>query len=148
MPSKSSSLNVLPTSLLKSFIKVFAPVLKHLVNLSVAESCFPLCFKTAHVQHHLKKLDLDCEDLANFRTISNLNTISKIMKRLVLARLGPHLTKSTNFNQVQSVLLITRLRRHFSKFSMTYMSMSKLSPPRLWFDYVFIYIYAYLKMCA
>ena len=54
MSSKSSPLDVLPTSLLKSSIEVFAPVLEHLVNLSFAESCFPLCFKTAQVQPRLK----------------------------------------------------------------------------------------------
>ena len=34
---------------------------------------------------------------------SILNTNSKVMERLVLARLVPHLTKSTNFNQVVSL---------------------------------------------
>ena len=100
LPWKSSPLDVLPTSLLKSSIKVFAPVLEHLVNLSFAESCFPLCFKTAQVQLRLKTPCLDRSDFANFRQISNLNTISKVIECLILVRLGPHFTKSTNFNQV------------------------------------------------
>ena len=74
MPSKSSPLNVLPTMLLKSSIKVFTPVLDHLVNLSFAESCFPRCFKTAQLQPHVKKPGLD--EFANFLPISNLNRIS------------------------------------------------------------------------
>ena len=102
MPSKSSPLDVLPTWLRMSSIKVFAPVLEHLVNLYFAESCFPLHFNTAQVQPRLKKPGLDREDFANFRQFSNLNTISNVIERLVLTCLGSHLTKSSNFNHVQS----------------------------------------------
>ncbi len=39
---------------------------------------------------------------ANYRPISNLNTISKVIERLVLARLRPHLMQSNNFSRFQS----------------------------------------------
>jgi len=39
---------------------------------------------------------------ADYRPISNLSTVSKVLKRLVLARLRPHLLGSTNFSQFQS----------------------------------------------
>ena len=71
-------------------------------------SCFPRCFKTAQVQPRVKKPGLEREDFANFRTTSNLNTISKVMERSVPAPLCPHLTKSTNFNQVQSAYYSSR----------------------------------------
>ena len=38
----------------------------------------------------------------NYRPISNLNTISKTIERLVLRRLLPHLLASANFNPLQS----------------------------------------------
>ena len=38
----------------------------------------------------------------NYRPISNLSTISKILERLVLTRLRPHLFGSFNFSQYQS----------------------------------------------
>jgi len=37
-----------------------------------------------------------------YRPISNLSTISKVLERLVLTRLRPHLLASPNFSQYQS----------------------------------------------
>ena len=76
MPSKSSSVDVLPASLLKVCIDVFAPVIAHLANLSFQEGSFPDAFKTAQVLPLLKKPGLDRECFSNFRSISNLS-ISK-----------------------------------------------------------------------
>ena len=45
---------------------------------------------------------LDSTQPANYRPISNLPTVSKVLKRLVLARLRPHLLSSANFSQFQS----------------------------------------------
>jgi len=38
----------------------------------------------------------------NYRPISNLTTVSKVLERLVLTRLRPHLLGSPNFSQFQS----------------------------------------------
>ena len=46
---------------------------------------------------------------ANHLPISNLNTISKILERLFLARFQPYVSSSPNFNQFQSAY-----RRHHS----------------------------------
>ena len=50
----------------------------------------------------LKKAGLDRPLPVNYRTISNLSTVSKVLERLVLARLHPHLTNSKNFSKRQS----------------------------------------------
>ena len=50
----------------------------------------------------LKKAELDRSSPTNYRPISNLSTVSKVLERLVLARLRPHLTNSTNFSKQQS----------------------------------------------
>jgi hypothetical protein len=50
----------------------------------------------------LKKHCLDASDPANYRPISNLNTISKILERLVLVRIVPHASLSSSFDAVQS----------------------------------------------
>ena len=73
-----------------------------LTNLSFAEGRFPGQFKLAQVTPLLKKAGLDTSDPANYRPISNLNTISKIIERLVLARLLPHIAATGNFNPLQS----------------------------------------------
>ena len=62
---------------------------------------FPARFKSAQVLPLLKKAGLDRSLPVNYRPISNLST-SKVLERLVLARLRPHLTNSKNFSKRQS----------------------------------------------
>jgi len=90
MPSKSSPLDVLPCSLLKS-CSFFAPVIAKLVNLSMQTGKFPASYKRAQVLPLLKKAGLDSSSPGNYRPISNLSTVSKILERLLLTRLCPHL---------------------------------------------------------
>ncbi len=82
MPAKSSAVDTIPTSLLKSCADIFAPIISRLVNLSFKEGVFPTSFKTASVTPLLKKKGLDCDNCANFRPISNFHTISKLTERL------------------------------------------------------------------
>jgi len=102
MPSKSSPLDFIPTSLVKSCSSTFAHVIARLANLSFEHSVFPTRFKTAQVTPLLKKHGLDESDPSNYRPISNLNTISKVLDRLVLARIVPHVSASSSFDVVQS----------------------------------------------
>ena len=50
----------------------------------------------------LKKAVADWADPANYRQISDLSTISKVLERLALAQLQPHLLTSNNFCQFHS----------------------------------------------
>ena len=50
----------------------------------------------------MKKPSLDKENVSNYRPISNLSTISKIIERDVKSRLTDHLTQNTLFNPLQS----------------------------------------------
>ena len=102
LPNKSSPRDVLPTCLLKSCADVIAPLISRLANLSFDTGEFPTAFKTALVLPLLKKPGLEKSTPANYRPISNLNTISKIVERLVLRRLLPHLLRSDKFNPMQS----------------------------------------------
>jgi len=97
-PSKSSPLDVLPCSLLKSCSEVFAPAIARLANLPK----FPARYKRVQVLPLLKKTGLDSSSPANYRPISNPATISKVIERLLLTRLRPHLLGSTNFSEFQS----------------------------------------------
>ena len=102
MPSKSSSVDIFPTSLLKLCPSVFSEIIATLVNLSFAEGIFPAKFKVAAVTPLLKKPSLDTGNPSSYRPISNLNNISKILEQLFLSRLYPHVTSSPNFNHLQS----------------------------------------------
>jgi len=84
---------------MKSCQDVFAPVIAKLANLSLRSGKFAACYKRVQVLPLLKKAGLDTPSPANYRPISNLSTVSKILERLVLARLRPHLHGSVNFSQ-------------------------------------------------
>ena len=102
LPNKTSPLDYIHMSVLKACSDVFALLIVHLANLTFTEGWFPDQFKLAQVTPLLKKAGLDVSDPANYRPISNLNTISKIIERLCLARLLPHIAATGKFNPLQS----------------------------------------------
>ena len=64
----------------------------------------------------LKKPGLDKELMSSYRPMSNLTTISKVIERLVLDRLRPHILSSPNFARLQSAYRrghSTPQRRHY-----------------------------------
>ena len=99
---KNSPIDVIPTVVLKRCVDIFAPSLAHLANLSFSSGVFPEKFKLGHVIPLIKKAGSDAQDPSNYRPITNLVTISKILERLVLARLGPHVHTSKGFSSFQS----------------------------------------------
>ena len=102
MSNKSSQLDYIPTSLLKSCADIFSILISHLANLSFTQATFPSKFKLALISPLLKKPGSPKSELSNFRPISNLNTIGKILERLALARLFPHISISPSFCPLQS----------------------------------------------
>ena len=60
------------------------PTLTIVVNHSLLTGEFPLIFKTAIVKSLLKKTSLDLEDLKNYRPVSNLSFMSKVLEKVVL----------------------------------------------------------------
>jgi len=90
------------TSVIMSCSDVFAPLIAHLAKLSFSEGQFPSRYKTATVTPLLKKKELDPDVAGNYRPISNLHTISKMLERLFIARMRPHVESCANFNRYQS----------------------------------------------
>ena len=97
---KSPPLDVVPTSLLKACPGTFSDILAYLANLSFHQGCFPTQFKNAQIAPLVKKQGLDSKDPASYRSISNLNTISKIIERLVLTRITPHISSSSSVDRL------------------------------------------------
>jgi len=99
---KSSNMDIIPTSLVLRCQSVFSEIIARLANLSFSEGRFPGKFKQASVTPLLKGRSLDKSLPSNYRPISNLNFISKVLERLFLSRFQPHILSSTNFNRYQS----------------------------------------------
>jgi hypothetical protein len=76
--------------------------ISHLANRSFATGQLPSSLKFGLVTPLLKKPGLDMADYKNFRPITNLTTISKLIKRLVLVRIKSHIVSSPNFCPLQS----------------------------------------------
>lgn len=91
-PDKSCELDPIPTWLLKKCIDVLLPVVTLIVNTSLESSCMPKQYKCAYIRPLLKKSNLDPDVLKNYRPVSNLPFLSKVVEKVVDARLEHHLT--------------------------------------------------------
>ena len=138
MSNKSSPLDYIPTSLLKSSADTFSILISHLANLSFfTQATFPSKFKLALISPLLKKPGLPKSDFANFRPISNLNTIGKILERLALARFFPHISKSSSFLLCSLLIANFILQRLLCLNSQT-ISWKPLTPEKLQFSLLWI----------
>ena len=98
---KTCSLDPIPTPLLLEILDCLLPSLTALINSSLSSGLFPQAFKSAVIFPLLKKPSIDLNELKNFRPISNLPFISKIIEKLVLVQISRlRTTFSTNFSQL------------------------------------------------
>ncbi len=81
-PTKSCSLDPLPTWLLKKCSSELVPIITCIINLSLSEGTFPEDFKHALVIPLLKNVLLELI-LASYRPVSNLQYISKLTEKVV-----------------------------------------------------------------
>ena len=91
LPSKSCSLDPVPTWLVKSLVDLLATFLAHLFNASLSSGTVPALFKAASVTPILKKPNLDNKLCENYRPISNLRYISKLLERVVFDQISQYL---------------------------------------------------------
>ena len=92
----------LQPTMAKKYFPILSPILSKLANFSFSTGVFPSTFKSAQVLPLLKKPSLDPSSPANYRPISNLSTMSSLLERLILPRIRPHITNSSNFSPLQS----------------------------------------------
>ena len=94
-PNKTCQLDPASTWLVKDMIGLLSPFIALLINKSLTTGCFPTEFKKAIVRPLLKRGGLDLTDLKNYRPVSNLPFLSKLLERVVQARLQAHLDGSS-----------------------------------------------------
>ena len=70
-PSKSCSLDPMPTWLVKQYLPVLMPILTKIVNSSLSSGSFPSRLRRAIITPILKKASLDKNTLGNYRPVSN-----------------------------------------------------------------------------
>ena len=88
---KTCNLDPIPTVLFKQTIDILLPHITKIINNSLVSGIVPNCFKQALVKPLLKKPSLDENDLKNFRPVSNLSFMYKILEKIVLSQLLAHI---------------------------------------------------------
>ena len=78
------------------------PILTDITNLSLSSGEVPSLLKEAVIRPSLKKPSLDPESMKNFRPISNLPYLSKVIERVVAAQFIEHCDSNNITNPNQS----------------------------------------------
>ena len=99
---KSSPLDLCHCCIAERICLCYGALLARLANLSFTTGIFLSWYKLGHVIPILKKPTLNISNPANYHPVTNLCTFSKILEKLALARLRPHVLSSVNFSRFQS----------------------------------------------
>jgi hypothetical protein len=97
MKPKSCSMDPIPTWLVKDCKQNLVPILTSIINISLSSGVFPSQLKQATITPILKKTNLDQECLKNFRPVSNIPFLSKLMEKEVCRQFVAHL-ETTDIN--------------------------------------------------
>ena len=90
--NKSPGINEIDVNVLKEVFDIIKPILRHIFNWSILEGKFPDQLKIAKVTPVFKTGDKT--DPGNYRPISVLSCISKILEKIMYNRLYDYLTKN------------------------------------------------------
>jgi hypothetical protein len=101
-PPKTSRADCVPTWFLIKHLETLIAPITRLFNMSLASGVFPDIFKTALITPLLKKAGLDKNNYANYRPISNLVFLGKVLERIVHYQLRLHLDNEPALNPLQS----------------------------------------------
>ena len=82
--SKSCCLDPIPTKIIKQIVPALLPLITSIINKSLSMSHMPDSLKKAAVTPLLKKPTLNTEDLKNYRPVSNLPYIGKLIEKAAI----------------------------------------------------------------
>ena len=102
MKPTTCDLDPFPSTLIKSHSSAISPMITKIINQSLWSSHVPTSLKTAVIKPLLKKPSLDPEAPANYRPISNLPFLSKVLEKVVSAQLHNHLITNSLYEKFQS----------------------------------------------
>ena len=101
MPAKMCDMDIIPTTLLKDALPGLLPIITRIANASMTQGMFPSSWKIALVKPLLKKLSLELSE-SNYRPVSNLPFLSKVVEKCVLSRFNKHCAKYNLMPDYQS----------------------------------------------
>ena len=98
----SCDLDPIPRPFLLDCLDVVLPSTTDIVHEFLVSNVFPSFNRSAVVKPLLKKSTLDPNDLKNYRPVSNLSFMSKILEKVVAYQLLSHLNRYNLFSGFQS----------------------------------------------
>ena len=99
---KACDLDPLPACLLSTNLHVLMPVVARIVNLSLKSGSMPSKLKEAVLKPLLKKTNLDQTEFKNYRPVSNLSFLSKVIEKAVAFQLTSYLEDNHLYEPLQS----------------------------------------------
>jgi len=115
LPNKQCSLDPVPTWLVKSLCNMMPIILTNLINSSLFSSIFPSSQQHTIVTPALKKPQLNPTTPSNYRPISNLSFVSKLLERVMAKQLTAYLESNNLLPANQSAYR----RGHSTKTAMS-----------------------------
>ena len=116
---KSCELDPVPSWVIQKFADELSPFVAALFNASMSSGSFPSSQKTAAITPVLKKATLDPYDLGNYRPISNLTFLSKLLERAAYEQIVSYFDRYQLLPELQSAY-----RKHRSTETATIKVMS------------------------
>ena len=101
-PPKTCELDSIPKSLVLECFDESGPSLTNMINVELSTGTVPCVLKKAIVKPLLKKASLDPNILKNFRPVSNLPFVSKLLEKIVLSQLLFHMKRNNLWHVFQS----------------------------------------------
>ena len=102
MRSSTCILDPIPSNLVKDCLPALSPLITQIIKSSFSSGSVPYPLKLVAVTPILKKPGLDPDTMSNFRPISNLPFLSKLLERVVASQLNAHLYSNDLFEPFQS----------------------------------------------
>ena len=115
-PPTNCDLDPVPTRLLKEQLDCIIPLMVNIVNKSMCSGVFPDCLKQTIVVPLLKKKSLDKNVYSNYRPVSNLAFLSKVIERVVAQRLNSHM----DFNNMHEAMQSAYKNHHSTETALLY----------------------------
>ena len=102
MNKTTCSSDPFPSKLLMSHLPTIIDTITHMINLCISTSVFPSSCKSAIVLPLIKKPCLDPQVLKNYRPVSNLSFLSKVIEKVISSRILTHIADNDLIDKFQS----------------------------------------------
>ena len=101
MNKTTCSSDPFPSKLLMSHLPTIIDTIMRIINLCLSTSVFPASFKSAVVLHLIKKPGLDPQVFKNYRPVSNLSFLSKLIEKVISSRILKHIADNELIDKFQ-----------------------------------------------